>query len=53
MLALETVVQSTLTGKTIRYIKNTFLSPTSKQNSNHTLLIANFAHSIKMIDNAE
>lgn len=47
------IVPFLLTSKTVGYIENTFLSPATEQYANNALLVADFAHPIEVIDNAE
>lgn len=52
-LRQQFIAEVVLTGKTIGYIENTFLSPATEQYADNALLIPNFAHPIEVINNAE
>lgn len=44
---------SKYTSKTIRNVKNSFISQTAKQDTYYSLLVANFAHASEVVDNAQ
>lgn len=41
------------TCKTVGHIQNAFSFPTAEQNTDNSLLIASFAHSIEMVNDAQ
>lgn len=41
------------TCKTVWNVQNSFISQTAKQDTNHSLLVADFAHTSEMVDNTQ